>query len=84
MAIVSVSREEGTWGGDVARDLAARLGYRLLDKKALLEEAEAYGGISLAAPELLEKQPGPARTAGSGATALQHPAADRGVRRGAA
>jgi len=58
MAIVSVSREEGTWGGDVARDLASRLGYRLLDKKALLEEAEAYGGISEGAPELLEKQPG--------------------------
>jgi len=58
MAIVSVSREEGTWGGDVARDLATRLGYRLLDKKALLEEAEAYGGISEAAPELLERQPG--------------------------
>jgi cytidylate kinase len=58
MAIVSVSREEGTWGGDVARDLAARLGYRLLDQKALLAEAEAYGGISLSAPELMEKQPG--------------------------
>lgn len=58
MAIVSVSREEGSWGGDVARDLAARLGYRLLDKKALLEEAEAYGGISEGAPELLERQPG--------------------------
>ncbi|MCC6420110.1 MAG: cytidylate kinase-like family protein [Gemmataceae bacterium] len=58
MAIVSVSREEGTWGGDVARDLATQLGYRLLDKKALLEEAEAYGGISEAAPELLERQPG--------------------------
>lgn len=58
MAIVSVSREEGSWGGDVARDLAARLGYRLLDKKALLEEAEAYGGINEGAPELLEKQPG--------------------------
>jgi len=58
MAIVSVSREEGTWGGDVARDLATQLGYRLLDKKALLEEAEAYGGINEAAPELLERQPG--------------------------
>ena len=58
MAIVSVSREEGSWGGDVARDLAARLGYRLLDKKALLQEAEAYGGINEGAPELLERQPG--------------------------
>jgi cytidylate kinase len=58
MAIVSVSREEGSWGGDVARDLAARLNYRLLDKKALLEEAEAYGGIRDGMPELMEKQPG--------------------------
>ena len=58
MALVSVSREEGSWGGDVARDLAARLGYRLLDQKALLQEAEAYGGISPTAPELMEKRPG--------------------------
>lgn len=58
MALVSVSREEGTWGGDVARDLATRLGYRLLDQKALLQEAEAYGGISPTAPELMEKRPG--------------------------
>ena len=58
MALVAVSREEGSWGGDVARDLAARLGYRLLDRKALLAEAEAYGGISPSAPELDEKRPG--------------------------
>lgn len=58
MALVAVSREEGSLGGDVARGLAARLGYRLLDKKALLEEAEAYGGINPTAPELNEKRPG--------------------------
>ena len=58
MALVSVSREEGSWGGDVARELATRLGYRLLDRKALLAEAEAYGGISPSAPELDEKRPG--------------------------
>ena len=58
MALVSVSREEGSWGGDVARELASRLGYRLLDRKALLAEAEAYGGISPSAPELDEKRPG--------------------------
>ena len=57
MALVSVSREEGSRGGDVARALANRLGYRLLDRKALLEEAEAYGGISPSAPELDEKRP---------------------------
>ncbi len=58
MALVSVSREEGSLGGDVARDLAARLGYRLLDQKALLAEAEAYGGLNPSAPELMEKRPG--------------------------
>jgi cytidylate kinase len=58
MALVSVSREEGSWGGDVARELARRLGYRLLDRKALLAEAETYGGISPSAPELDEKRPG--------------------------
>ncbi len=58
MTLVSVSREEGSWGGDIARDLARRLGYKLLDRKALLAEAEAYGGISPSAPELDEKRPG--------------------------
>jgi cytidylate kinase len=58
MVLVSVSREEGSWGGDIARDLAKRLGYRLLDRKALLEEAEAFGGINPTAPELDEKRPG--------------------------
>lgn len=58
MALVSVSREEGSWGGDIARDLAKRLGYRLLDKAALIAESEAYGGINPLAPELNEKRPG--------------------------
>jgi cytidylate kinase len=58
MTLVSVSREEGSWGGDVARDLASRLGYRLLDLKALLAEAEAYGGLRASSPELIERQPG--------------------------
>jgi cytidylate kinase len=58
MALVSFSRQEGSLGGLVAREVAARLGYRVLDLKALLEESEAYGGIKRSAPELLEKQPG--------------------------
>ena len=58
MALVTVSREEGSWGGDIARELAKRLGYRLLDRQGLLAEAEAYGGISPSAPELDEKRPG--------------------------
>jgi cytidylate kinase len=58
MALVSFSREEGSLGGVVAREVAARLGYRVLDLKALLDEAQAYGGIKQSAPELLERQPG--------------------------
>jgi cytidylate kinase len=58
MALVSFSREEGSLGGLVAREVAARLGYRTLDLKALLDEAQAYGGIKQSAPELLERQPG--------------------------
>ncbi|MFN8524364.1 MAG: cytidylate kinase-like family protein [Chloroflexota bacterium] len=58
MALISVSREEGSWGGDVARGLATRLGYRLLDMKALIEESARFGGINPAAPELLERRPG--------------------------
>jgi cytidylate kinase len=58
MALVSFSREEGSLGGLVAREVAARLGYRVLDLKALLDEAQVYGGIKQSAPELLERQPG--------------------------
>ncbi len=58
MALVSFSREEGSLGGVVAREVAARLGYRVLDLKALLDEAQVYGGIKQTAPELLERQPG--------------------------
>jgi cytidylate kinase len=58
MALISFSREEGSLGGLVAREVADRLGYQTLDLKALLERAQAYGGIKQSAPELLEKQPG--------------------------
>lgn len=58
MALISFSRQEGSLGGLIAREVAARLGYRVLDLKALLEEARAYGGIKESAPELFEKQPG--------------------------
>ena len=58
MALISFSREEGSLGGLVARDVADRLGYRTLDLKTLLEEAQVYGGIKRSAPELLERQPG--------------------------
>jgi cytidylate kinase len=57
MALISFSREEGSLGGVVAREVATRLDYRVLDLKALLEAAQVYGGIKQSAPELFEKQP---------------------------
>ena len=57
MALVSFSRQEGSLGGLVAREVAARLGYRILDLKTLLEEARKFGGIKESDPELFEKQP---------------------------
>jgi cytidylate kinase len=58
MALVTFSREEGSLGGLVARQVAERLKYRVLDLKELLQEAERFGGIKSTAPELFEKQPG--------------------------
>jgi cytidylate kinase len=57
MALISFSREEGSLGGVVARDVATRLNYRVLDLKELLDAAQVYGGIRQSAPELFEKQP---------------------------
>ena len=57
MALVSFSRQEGSLGGLVARDVADRLGYKVLELRALLDAAETYGGIKRSAPELLERPP---------------------------
>jgi cytidylate kinase len=57
MALVSFSRQEGSLGGLVARDVADRLGYTVLDLQALRDAAEPYGGIKRSAPELLERPP---------------------------
>jgi cytidylate kinase len=57
MALVSFSRQEGSLGGLVARDVAARLSYKVLDLQGLLAAAEPYGGIKRSAPELLERPP---------------------------
>jgi cytidylate kinase len=58
MALVSFSREEGSLGGRIAREVGERMGWRVLDLRALLEEAQSYGGLKPTASELYEKQPG--------------------------
>ena len=59
MPIVAISRLLGSEGEAVARALAARLGYRLMDRQTLLTEAEALGVRNLRpnAPELAERTP---------------------------
>lgn len=51
MAIITISREMGSGGQIIARNLADKLGYTLIDGEAILEVAAAYG----LSPEAVEK-----------------------------
>ena len=47
MAVVTIARQEGAWGAEVAAKLAERLSARLVDQK-LLDLAAAHSGIPVA------------------------------------
>lgn len=58
MAVVTISRQEGSLGDEIGRALAERLDYRFLDNSMVVLEARKYGGdIEPGAPEIEEKQP---------------------------
>ena len=58
MAVITISRQEGSLGDHIARALAERLDYRFLDNSTVIAEARKYGGeIEPNAPEIEEKQP---------------------------
>jgi cytidylate kinase len=58
MAIITMSRQEGSLGDQIGRALAERLDYRFLDNSTVIAEARKYGGeIEPNAPEVEEKQP---------------------------
>lgn len=58
MAVITISRQEGSFGDAIGRALAARLDYRFLDNTTVIQEAQKYGGeIEPNAPEIEEKQP---------------------------
>src|ERR1700716_2607307 len=60
MAVITISRHPGSLGDTVARALAERLHYRLVERGELIQLAERIGGSDVAwdrAPELRERSP---------------------------
>jgi cytidylate kinase len=60
MAVITISRHPGSLGDTIARALAERLDYRLVERSELIRVAERIGGSDVAwdrAPELRERSP---------------------------
>src|SRR5918912_1542596 len=60
MAVITISRHPGSLGDTIARALAERLHYRLVERNELVRLAERIGGPDVAwdrAPELRERSP---------------------------
>src|SRR5919108_3977332 len=60
MAVITISRHPGSLGDTIARALAERLHYRLVERAELVQLAERIGGPDVAwdrAPELRERSP---------------------------
>jgi cytidylate kinase len=60
MAVITISRHPGSLGDTIARALAERLNYRLIERSELIRVAERIGGSDVAwdrAPELRERSP---------------------------
>lgn len=60
MAVLTISRHPGSLGDTIARSLADRLDYRLVERAELVKLAESIGGPDVAwdrSPELRERSP---------------------------
>src|SRR6266576_4737521 len=60
MAVITISRHPGSLGDTIARGIADRLDYRLVERAELISVAERIGGSDVAwdrAPELGERSP---------------------------
>ena len=58
MAVITISRHPGSLGDTIARALAERLQYRLVERSELIQVAERIGGTDVAwdrAPEMRER-----------------------------
>jgi cytidylate kinase len=60
MAVITISRHPGSLGDTIARAIAERLSYRLVERGELIRVAERIGGTDVAwdrAPEMRERSP---------------------------
>lgn len=60
MAVITISRHPGSLGDTIARAIADRLNYRLVERAELIRVAERIGGTDVAwdrAPEMRERSP---------------------------
>lgn len=57
MAIITIARQMGSLGNEIAMDVAQRLNYTLVDQAKLQDAAEAYGMLKSELEEVHEKRP---------------------------
>jgi cytidylate kinase len=57
MAIITIARQIGSLGNEIAADVAQQLQYTLVDQAKLQEAAEAYGMLKSELEEVHEKRP---------------------------
>jgi cytidylate kinase len=57
MAIITIARQMGSLGNEIAADVAERLNYTLVDQIKLQEAAEAYGMLKSELEEVHERRP---------------------------
>lgn len=57
MAIITIARQIGSLGNEIATEVAQRLGYTLVDQFKLQEAAESYGMLKSELEEVHEKRP---------------------------
>jgi len=57
MPIITIARQIGSLGNEIAAEVAQRLGYTLIDQSRLQEAAESYGMLKSELEEVHEKRP---------------------------
>ena len=57
MAIITIARQIGSLGNEIAAEVAQRLDYTLVDQFKLQEAAESYGMLKSELEEVHEKRP---------------------------